>query len=356
MEAKLRSFAVVPLLAVALAGCKQSAAAEQQRPPKPPAHVEKAEVVDADAPVLLHLTGTLRGMKEADLAANAAGRVLRTFVERGDEVKAGTVVAQLDTSAAALALKQAAVDVQTSKTQESINQADCARFEPLMKSGAISPAEYDNAIAKCKTAPLHLLSAQARESIAAKNVGDGTIRAPFSGVVSERYVEVGEYVMPNSKVVSIAENSDLRLELTIPEANIAAVKKDADVSFTVAAYPDKVFHGKVRHVSGSVRATTRDLVAEAVVPNPDRLLRPGMFTDVAISTGTRPLPSVPAAAVFERQDKKRVFVVKDGRLEERVLQEGPVVDERLAVESGVKTGEKVAIGNLANLLNGQSVD
>ena len=350
---------VLPLVlgaAALLSACSRPASAKAEATPAtPPVHVTTADVLDTDAPVVLQLTGSLKGMKEADLAANAAGRVTHTFVERGDEVKAGTVVAQLDMSSAALSLKQAEVDVATSKTQEDINQADCVRFDRLIAKGAISALEYDQSVAKCKTAPLNLELSQARQNIAAKNVGDGTIRAPFSGVISERYVEVGEYVQAASKVVSIVQSTELRLQFTVPEANVADVKTDADVSFSVAAYPDKAFHGKVRFVSGAGRATTRDLVTEAVVGNADRLLRPGMFADVSLMTGTRKLPSVPVAAVFERQEKKRVYVVADGRLEERVLQCGPVTNGRLAVENGVKSGEKVAVGNLTALFNGESV-
>jgi RND family efflux transporter MFP subunit len=344
------------LSAAALPACKRATAAAGDDASVAPVHVETADVTVVETPVVLRLTGSLKGMKEADLAANAAGRVLRTLVERGDEIKEGTVVAQLDTSAATLSLLEAKVQVETSRTQENINEADCARYEQLKAKGAISPLEYDQATAKCKTAPLGLQVAQARQNIAAKNVGDGTIRAPFSGVVSERYVEVGEYVQPASKVISIVQSGDLRLEFTVPEANVAQLKTGADVGFVVAAYPDKTFHGTVRFVSGAVRATTRDLVAEAVVPNAEKLLRPGMFANVSLATGTEKLPSVPVASVFERQDKKRVYVVTDGHLQERVLQVGPELGGRVAVESGVKTGDKVVIGNLTGLLNGARVE
>ena len=338
-----------------VSGCTRPAAA-QLATTTPPVHVDTAEVTEVDTPIVLQLTGSLKGMKEADLAANTTGRVTRTFVERGDEVKAGTIVAQLDTSAAALSLQVAREEVDTSKTQDQINQADCAPYEELRAKGVISPLEYDRTVAKCKTSPLNLKLSQARQNVAAKNVGDGTIRAPFSGVISERYVEVGEYVQASSKVVSIVQSGELRLEFTVPEANVAAVKMGADVSFSVAAYPDKIFHGNVRFVSGAVRLTTRDLVTEAVVGNSEKLLRPGMFADVSLLTGSQKLPSVPAAAVFERQEKKRVYVVADGRLQERVLQYGPAIDGRLTIESGVKNGEKVAIGDLTKLLNGESVE
>ena len=341
--------------ALPVAGCTKPSAAMTEDAASAPIRVETADVATVDAPVVLRLTGSLKGMKEADLAANAAGRVVRTFVERGDEIQAGMIVAQLDTSSATLTLRQAQVEVQTSKTQEDINQTECKRYEQLMAKNAISPAEYDQVTAKCKTAPLNREVAEARQNIAAKNVGDGTIRAPFAGVVSERYVEVGEYVQAQSKVIAIVQSGDLRLELTVPEANIASVKPGADVAFEVAAYPGKIFHGTLRFMSGAVRATTRDLVCEAVVQNPEKLLRAGMFADVGVTTGTEPLPSVPDAAVFERQEKKRVYVVVDGRAEERVLQVGPEVNGRLTAHAGIKQGEKVIVGNLTALTNGARV-
>jgi membrane fusion protein, multidrug efflux system len=187
-------------------------------------------------------------------------------------------------------------------------------------------------------------------------LSDGTIRAPFAGIVSERYVEVGEYVQAQSKVISLVQSGDLRLELAVPEANIASVTPGADVAFEVAAYPGKTFHGTLRFVSGALRAATRDLVCEAVVKNEEKLLRPGMFADVGVSTGTEKLASVPLSAVFERQEKKRVYVVADGKVEERVLQVGPEVGGRLTARVGLKAGEKVVTSNFSALTNGARVE
>ena len=353
----LRGFALAVLVggAASLVGCKKPADA-QSEDAAPSVHVESAEVTTVDAPIHLRLTGTLKGARETDLAANAAGRVTRTVVERGQLVKAGDLIAQLDTSAAALSLAEARVAVATAKTQEEISKADCARYEALKGKGTMSDLEYDQATAKCKTAPLSLEAAKARQNMAAKNVGDGTIRAPFAGIISERFVDVGEYVQPASKVVSISQVGELRLELTVPEADLAHLKEGSKVTFSVAAYPNDSFKGVVKFISGAVRATTRDLVAEAIVENESKKLLPGMFADVSISTGSQKLASVPLAAVFERQEKKRVFVVVNNRLEERVLQYGPEVDGRLTVHVGVKAGEKVVVGKLQGLQNGARVE
>src|SRR6185369_11986615 len=100
-----------------------------------------------------------------------------------------------------------------------------------------------------------------------------------------------------------------RLELAVPEAEVSRVAEGAIVNFSVSGYPDRRFGGKIRFVSGVVRASTRDLVVEALVPNPDRLLLPGMFADVELLIGAQTLPSVPKASLVSRDDQSRVFVV-----------------------------------------------
>lgn len=351
-----RRFALLSLTVLSLgaaAGCsKPTAKADDSQTPS--VSVETTEVSNVEAPQTLRLTGTLHGSKETDLAANVAGRIQSTSVERGSEVKAGTVVATVDVRAAALSLAEARVAVATSKTQQQINAEECARYEQLKARGAVSQQEFDAVTAKCKTAPLNLEAAQAREMTVAKNVGDGVIRAPFSGVVSERYVEVGEYVQSASKVVSIAQVDELKLEFSVPEANWPDVKDGADVAFRVAAYGDKVFHGKVIHVAGAVRAT-RDVVVEALVSNADKKLLPGMFADIDLVIGAKPMPSVPVSAVFMANGKQNVYVKTDGQLEQRTLQTQAEVGGRIPVLKGVAIGEKVVTVVTPNLSNGLRV-
>ena len=110
-----------------------------------------------------------------------------------------------------------------------------------------------------------------------------------------------------------------------------------------------------RFVSGALRATTRDLVAEAIVPNPEHLLLPGMFADVELTVGSERLPSVPASALTERDDQSRLFAVVDGRLEERIVAVGPKVADRVSITRGVKDGEQVVVSDRTGLGNGRRV-
>jgi membrane fusion protein, multidrug efflux system len=288
------------------------------------------------------------------LAANVAGRVLKTEVERGQSIKAGTLLAQVDIQAARLALAEAKVSVQTSETQEKINRSECERYERLKSAGVVTDLEYDQVTAKCKTAPLNLEAARARESIAAKNVGDGLIRAPFSGVVTERYVEVGEYVQASTRVVSLAQVDSLRVVFSVPERHFPDIKMGAEVQVSVAAYDSRSFAGTVAHISGAVR-DTRDIVVEATVPNAESLLLPGMFAEVRLTIGTQKLPSIPPAATFDQNGKSNVFVVKDGRLLQRVVVLGERVGDRLVVQRGLSVGDEVVATYDSELRNGVKV-
>jgi RND family efflux transporter MFP subunit len=136
---------------------------------------------------------------------------------------------------------------------------------------------------------------------------------------------------------------------------VANVKENAEVSFTVAAYPGRKFSGKVRFVSGALRATTRDLVAEALVANPDRLLLPGMFADVELVVGSQKLPSVPERALRVVDEQTRLFAVAGGRLEERIVAVGPKVGDRVAIARGVSETDLVVVSELAGLANGRKV-
>jgi membrane fusion protein (multidrug efflux system) len=214
----------------------------------------------------------------------------------------------------------------------------------LKDSGAISQAEYDRVTSQCQTTQWSAAAAQAQQQSAQKIVGDSVIRAPFSGVVGERSVNVGQYVQAQTQIVTLYAPDPLRLELTVPEANVAGIKTGQPVTFTVSAYGDARFGGQVRFISPNVRPTTRDLVIEAVCPNADSKLKPGMFAVARLETAERPQPSVPSKAVVKVGDASRVFVVIDKRIAERIVQTGGDRDGATAVVVGLKVGETVVVG------------
>ena len=343
-------------LSATLASCKSTSA--EPAPAEalaPTAQVRTEPVSELEVPRTLRLNGNLRGDREVDLAANASGRVLSVSFERGAEVKVGQVLATLDVRAAKLSAAEALAQLGSVQAQGELAKDECARYEQLKGKGAISDLEYQQRVAQCRTLPLSAEAASARAALMAQNVGDGVIRAPFAGSVAERFVEVGQFVRQDSKIAALVSLDPIRLAVAIPEAEVAQVQQGADVSFEVSAYPGRRFTGKIRYVSGVVRASTRDRVVEALVDNKDRALLPGMFADAELTVGTRVLPSVPRSAIVQRKEQAHLFVVEDGRLSERVVSLGPALGERVTVSFGVKLGQQVVVSDLAGISNGQRV-
>lgn len=339
---------------LALGACKKPAPVGEA--PVERVHVDTVEAAEQAMPRTLALTGSLKGERQTDLAANAAGRVLETLVDRGSVVKKNDIIAKLDVRAAVAMAAEASANVAITTAQVAAAKRECERYQALLDSKAISQAEFDRTADQCKTLPLSAKAAAARESAAAQTVSDGMVRAPFAGVIAERGVEVGEYVRPDSRVATLLEVNPLRLEITVPEAAAPSVKMGAQLSFTVSGYPGRKFPGTIRFVSPSVREATRDVVVDAKVPNDDGALMPGMFADVRIESGESKEVVIPKSALVSRQGRDVVFTVVDGRVEERVVQLGPEKGDVVACTRGLAVGERVVNHPGPSVFNGQAVE
>jgi RND family efflux transporter MFP subunit len=162
--------------------------------------------------------------------------------------------------------------------------------------------------------------------------------------------------MPSTKVAHVVDIDPLRLELTIPEQSMEAVRQGLQVAFEVAAFPGRTFTGVVHYIGPTVRATTRDLVFEALVPNKDKLLRPGLFATAHLDAGTQKLPVVPRAALKQDGDTTRVFAVVDRHIEERLAQTGPEQGDLVAILKGVAAGERVVLHPSDQVSDGAEVE
>jgi membrane fusion protein (multidrug efflux system) len=340
-----RSKVVILGAAIFFAACKSKSSASNGPAAEsaPKIHVDSVTVDEQRVPQLLELTGVLSSNERTDLAANASGRVVKTYVERGDHVTQGELLAQLDSRSAALSQTEANANATSAtETLEGL-KADCARYVNLLARGAITQQEFDNKSTSCKSQAASEEAARARAAQANQTVSDSSIRAPFSGLIAERFVHIGDYVHPDTRVVTLLVDDPLRLELTIPETNIGSVKQGTVVTFHSVAVPGRTFTAQVKYLGGEIREATRDLVVEAVTDNHDRVLLPGMFVTADVAIGEVTLPVVPENAVVRSDENAKVFVVVDGHLEERVVQLGAVVGDKVAVVDGVKKGDQVVV-------------
>jgi RND family efflux transporter MFP subunit len=351
----LGALAVLP----GLAGCRSSddaAAATRLREAAAPVHVATVAVAERPMPEFQTLTGTLRASAQSDVAADVSGKVVSTFVERGQAVKKGQTIAIVDARTAALAATAAQAQSKVAEEQLEEARRDCGRVKHLLETGAISQAEFDKQTSQCTSQQWSAAAAQAQQQSASKLLGDANIRAPFDGIVGERYINVGQYVQPSTRVASVYAPDPLRLELTVPEASVGAIKQDMSVRFTVTAYGDQIFTGSVKYISPNLRESTRDLVIEAVVPNGDLKLKAGMFAVARIELGAKPHAVVPKAAVVTDDTGSRVFVVTGAQVQERLVQLGEAQGDAVAVIDGVKPGEMVVVQPGPDVRDGAQVD
>lgn len=350
--------ALTVLVAGALAGCSAQASQSgaSAHPSAPQISVPVVVAGAAALPKTLTLTGTLVANRDSDVAADAAGKVVATYVERGSVVKKGAPLVALDKRSAALAQEQARAQAEIARTQLALAETECGRADRLFAENAINKAEHDRARAECDASRLRAEGAAAAARLASKSLGDAVVRAPFAGMVVDKNVTEGEYVRPDMKVVRLVEMNTLRLELAVPEAVLAQVTASQDVSFRVSAFANETFEGRIRYVGTALRRESRDLLVEAVVENHHGRLRPGMFATAEVTVGEVEQVIVPKAAVRLGNDQQddRVFVLADGKIEERLVHVARVEGERVALASGLQPGETLVADASRALSDGQA--
>ena len=347
---------LTPLGLLALAACHKAETNTEAKTAETKVHVETQAITEQLVPLLLTVPGTIEANMRTDLGANAEGRVVRTFVERGDHVKQGQILAQLDSRSAALGETEAVANAKSASEALKGDKADCERYEKLLARGAITKQEYDKQTTSCATQSASEEAARAKLAEASRTLNDAAIRAPFAGAIGERFVNVGDYVHADTKVVTLLVDDPLRIQLTVPEASIGYATQGATFSFETVSRPGKSFQATIRYVGQEVRATTRDLVVEGVGDNADHVLLPGMFVTAYLKTGERTLPLVPATSILPVDNTSTVLVVVDGHLQQRTVQTGAHVGDRIAILDGVKKDEQVVVKPGPDAVDGVAVD
>jgi membrane fusion protein (multidrug efflux system) len=341
----------------------------------------------------IRVTGSLTAEERSDVAAETAGRVVSTPVERGSRVAQGAELVRVSPIETDASLKEAEAnaaqiearlalsatggfdvgqvpEVANARANLALAQSEFGRIEKLLAERVVSQSEYDQRKTQVEAARQQLESAKnsaeqqyqalqaarARVTLARKAAGDTVVRAPFAGLVAQRMVTTGDYVTRGMKVAEVVRITPLRLELTVPEQFVSEVTVGQPVSFSVDAFSGRTFLGNVRYVSPALRADQRALTVEAVVPNANGELKPGMFATALIQQAKKtPAVMVPAAAVRNVAGTSRVFVVSGDHVDERIVTTGQTIDALVEITSGLKNGERVATENVTQLVDGVKV-
>ncbi|HUR34222.1 MAG TPA: efflux RND transporter periplasmic adaptor subunit [Vicinamibacterales bacterium] len=379
----------------ALSACTSADGKAADAPAATTPAVAVAATAAVEQPItrFIRATGSLMAEEQADVAAEIAGRIVATPVERGTPVSEGTVLVRVSPAEADAQAKEAEAnaaqiearlgitqgtafdvnavpEVQTAKSSFDLAQNEFNRIKSLLDQRVVSQSEFEQRRTQMDASRQQyeaarngaaqqyqaLQAARARVDIAHKTLADTTVRAPFTGLVAERLVSTGDYVTKGMKVAVVVRVNPLRVQLTVPEQFVSAVKTGASVTFQVDAYPGREFTGTVRYVSPALEANRRALTIEAAVPNQSGDLKPGLFATARIEQPDKvPAVLVPAAAVLTQGGTSRVYVVNGSVVEERIVSIGQQVDTLVEIATGLKAGERVATKNIAQLFDGAKV-
>jgi membrane fusion protein, multidrug efflux system len=346
---------VRPILAVAaslvLAGCTSAGGQKdepagapggggQQAPPPMPVEVVVARadtVVDA-----ILATGEIEAMQSVELRPDIEGRIADILVREGAEVTRGTPLFKVDDA-------ELKAEVARAEAERDLAQQSLARTRDLLAQKASSQSELERAEATARStaAQLALLKVRLDRTV---------VRAPFSGIVGERTVSLGDYVTTSSPLVTLQTVSPQRAAFQVPERYAERLKSGQTVTFRVAALPGKEFTGRVDFVDPVVQLPARTITVKAQVPNPRRELQSGMFIEVRLATAVRPNAVVIAEdAVLPLQGNTFVWVATNGKATRRQVELGVRTPGFVEVRGGVEAGEQVVVGGQERLAEGAPV-
>ena len=344
----------IPAILASVSSCSKKAEDTVSKAPAPPVKVPLVVAEEAPTPDLLTLTGMIAADQRSEVTADTQGKVVAVLVERGQRVKMGQPVVQLDVRTAALSAREAQANLEAARAQKRLAEEECKRAQTLLDKGAITRSEYDRQSTQCTSTLQQVSAAQARADMISKSIADGLVRAPFDGMVTEKSVVVGEWVAPGRTLFTLVDDDPLKIELSVPEVGVRMVQKDQKVELSAVAFPDKTFSATITRIGGEI-GRTRSLIVEATLA-PQTDLVPGMFAEAHVVIGHTPRPVVPADALQKRGKAWHAFVAVRGELEDRIVQVGPAPEPgKRSILQGVNKGDKVVARYTEQIKDGLKV-
>ena len=319
-------------------------------------NVQTQDVVQKPLKPFIESIGTLNPFEEVTVSAEIEGVIRSVKVEEGSQVSKGMLLAAIDDSDYSLEVKRAdAVFKQAEATLEN-TRLEFKRKDVLYKEELVTKQQYDDVTTRLSLAEAEVERAKASLSLARLKLSKTKITSPLACVIKEKRVSAGDFVRNGTPLFIIIQPNPLKLRFTVPEKDVGRLRVNQEVMLRVDGFAEAEFKGRVNIVFPNVEEKTRTLQVEALVPNNNGLLKPGLFAKVILYTaGERNTIVVPVTALLYEGEKVRVFVTEGDRAKERVVKLGSKYGEFMEIIEGVKTGEKVVFMGQQNLSDGAKV-
>jgi membrane fusion protein, multidrug efflux system len=352
-----RLFLVLSVMAVLLTALgfikfKQVETAVHAAAFQPPPEAVTTVVVQREQwPSTMSVIGTMEAVHGVTISADLPGTVARIDFDSGKTVQAGDVLVELDT-------RQERAQLASLEAQRDLAKINFERMQKLVNAGVISRMDFDQATAQQRSTEANV--AETRATIERK-----TIRAPFTGILGIRKVNLGQYLSAGSAIVSLQSLNPIYVNVGVPQQAAGQVPVGSKLRITTENVAGKLFPGTVTAIDSVIDEGTRNVQVQATLSNPGGELRPGMFVQVEVALGaSRPVISLPASAISYAPYGDSVYIVTDlkdpkgnsyrGVRQQFVKVEGSRGDQ-VGIVSGLNPGDEVVSSGVFKLRNGAAV-
>jgi membrane fusion protein (multidrug efflux system) len=319
----------------------------------PPDAVTTIVAAQEEWPATLNAIGTVAAVQGVTVSADLPGIVDRITFESGKAVQRGDVLVQLDT-------RQEQAQLAGAESQLELARLNHERMKGLVQQDAVSRAEYDTAAAGQQQAEARLNEIRAA-------IDRKTIRAPFSGVLGIRQVNLGQYLTAGAPVVPLQSLDPIYVNFNVPQQDAAQMRigRTVRISSNEGGADAGQSTGRISAIDSVIDQATRNVQVQATLPNPQGRLRPGMFVQAQVNLGAaQRVIALPASSINYAPYGDSVFIVSDMKNEQghpyrgvrqQVVKLGPARGDQIAVLSGINTGEEVVTSGVFKLRNGAPI-
>ena len=308
---------------------------------RPPVLVNYHQVGKAEFVERIDAIGTLKANESVTLTAQVRETVTRVNFEDGQIVEKGDILLEFTNKEESALLAEARANL-----TEAEKQLDRAR--DLVKRGSATQSRLDQQIRVAS-------AARARVAAIAARLDDRLLRAPFAGVLGFRLVSSGTLVEPGSAVTTLDDIDQVKLDFSVPETYLAALKPGQEIEARSAAYADQVFSGTVRTIESRVDPISRAVTVRAIIDNGNQLLRPGMLVTVALVRSRTMEIMIPEEALVQRQNKSFVYTIPDDVVVMQPVQIGARRFGAVVIKQGLSEGDVIIVEGISRVFPGSSV-
>jgi len=358
------------VIAIVVAALGASACGKPTAAPPPIPEVHVAEVTQRDVPIYSEAVGTTQGFVNSQVRPHVQGYLLRQTYTDGASVKAGDLLFEIDDREYRAALDEARANLARQREALKKYELDVSRYKPLQAAGAVSREELDNAVQASRGAKAQVDAAAAAAETAQLNLGWTRVYAPLDGVAGIAPVQVGDLVTQTTLLTTISQLDPIKVTFPISEREylrfadrIQAHQRNGlgadepEMEMILADGEPYPHRGRLHVVDRQVEVETGTIQIQALFPNPDGTLRPGLYAKVRTPTVIKSSALlVPQRALIETQGRYQAAVVDDGNtVSFRTVKPAEQVGDLWIVEDGLASGQRVITEGLQKVRNGMVV-